>query len=378
MSGAPDVRRPALITAREHLEEVVAELRGFASLGFDTESNGFYAHHEKVCLIQISSPEADYILDPIAVRDISILGPIFADPAIEKIFHAAEYDLIGLKRDYDFDVRGIFDTMIAGKFLGWKELGLAKAIEKHFGVVLSKKLQKADWGKRPLSDEHLRYAQMDTYFLIELSKIQRGLLAERGRWEDAAEAFLELEAVTLPNKEFNPEGFWSMTGARAMSGEQRAALREIYLLREAEAERRDQAPFRVMSEDFMVRLATELPRDKGSLARIKGASPYVMERLGDKIISAVRRGLSGPPVLEEPPRSERARRNMRQERVFERLRQWRKQRAEEEQLDPGAILSASVLQEMARRSAAGEDALAALAPVKRRRYEESLRRILGE
>ncbi|HVC08855.1 MAG TPA: ribonuclease D, partial [Elusimicrobiota bacterium] len=142
MSGAPDVRRPTLITAREHLEEVVEELRGFASLGFDTESNGFYAHREKVCLIQISSPEADYILDPIAVRDISSLGLIFADPAVEKIFHAAEYDLIGLKRDYDFDVRGIFDTMIAGKFLGWKELGLAKAIEKHFGVVLSKKLQK--------------------------------------------------------------------------------------------------------------------------------------------------------------------------------------------------------------------------------------------
>ncbi|MDE2314378.1 MAG: HRDC domain-containing protein, partial [Elusimicrobia bacterium] len=102
------------------------------------------------------------------------------------------------------------------------------------------------------------------------------------------------------------------------------------------------------------------------------------ERLGEKLLAAVRRGLSAPPAAQEPPRPERARRNMRQERAFEKLRQWRKQAAEQEQLDPGAILSAAVLQEMARRSAVGEDPLDILSPVKRRRYAESLRRLLGE
>ncbi len=379
MSAEPsEIRRAVLVTAREHLTEVVEELRGFVSLGFDTESNGFYAHRERVCLVQISSLETDYILDPIAVRDISSLGSILADPGVEKIFHAAEYDLIGLKRDYNFEVRGIFDTMVAGKFLGWKELGLAKAIEKHFGVALSKKLQRADWARRPLTDEHLRYAQMDTHYLIELSRIQRGLLIERGRWEDAQEAFADLEEVAVPHKEFNPEGYWSLSGSRDLSGQQRAVLREVYLLREAEAARRDQAPFRVMSEDFMVRLAVESPRDRAGFARVKGASPYILERLGEKLLAAVRRGLSAPPALQEPPRPERARRNMRQERAFEKLRQWRKQAAEQEQLDPGAILSATVLQEMARRSAAGEDPLEILSPVKRRRYAESLRRLLEQ
>ena len=68
----------------------------------DTESNSLYAYHERVCLIQFSIPGEDYLLDPLAIDDLSPLGDLFADPKIEKIFHAAEYDVMVLRRDYDF------------------------------------------------------------------------------------------------------------------------------------------------------------------------------------------------------------------------------------------------------------------------------------
>ncbi|MHB2025510.1 MAG: ribonuclease D [Elusimicrobiota bacterium] len=367
---------PVLVTAREHLEEIVSDIAGFPALGFDTESNGFYAYREKVCLIQISSPKTDYIVDPIAIKDISGLGSILSNPAIEKIFHAAEYDIMGLRRDYGFSPAPIFDTMIAGKFLGWRELGLAKAIEAQFGVSLSKKLQKADWSRRPLSEEHLRYAQADTHYLIELSRIQKKLLSEKGRMEDALESCLEIEAAQAPTKIFDPDAFWNMSGARELSGTQKGCLKEICLLREVEAKSRDLAPFRVMSEDLMVRLAAHAPKDREELSRIKGMSPYLIQKMGSRILDAIARGLSGLPALEKPPGHPRVRRNAKEEKIFESLRQWRKAQAESEGLDPGAILSAGILREMARRSAAGENPLSALTPLKRTRHEAALRRFL--
>ena len=194
-TGPEGIPLPTVVTAREHLEEVSLDLKKAPRLALDIESNGFYAYREKVCLIQLSSPESDFILDPIAVKDISALGPLFANPAIEKLFHAGEYDILCLKRDYGFTFRNVFDTMVAARLLGFKELGLAAAIERHFGVKLSKKLQRADWGRRPLTPEHIRYAQLDTHYLIRLADILKPLLAQKGRLEDSHEAFAELKVL---------------------------------------------------------------------------------------------------------------------------------------------------------------------------------------
>src|SRR5579883_173307 len=112
------IPEPTVITAREHLEEVAAEMRKASRLALDIESNGFYAYRERVCLLQISSPVEDFIVDPIAVADLSSLADLTANPAIEKIFHAGEYDVLCLKRDYGFRFANLFDTMIASRILG--------------------------------------------------------------------------------------------------------------------------------------------------------------------------------------------------------------------------------------------------------------------
>src|SRR5436190_1801565 len=101
-------------------------------VAIDLESDSFYSYHHKICLIQISDERHDYIVDPLAVRDISPLGPVLRDPKIEKVFHAAEYDIQCLKRDYGFEINGLFDTMAASRILGSKELGLASLIGKYF------------------------------------------------------------------------------------------------------------------------------------------------------------------------------------------------------------------------------------------------------
>lgn len=288
------MREATLITAREHLEEVCAELASCPQIAFDTESNGFYAYKEKVCLVQISSPTDDYIVDPIAFKDLSALGPLMADPKIEKLFHAAEYDILCLKRDYGFEFRNLFDTMIAARVLGIKELGLAAAIERHFGIVVSKKLQRADWGRRPLTHEMIRYAQGDTHYLIRLVEIQKKLLAERGLTQDAAEACAELCALEPNVKSFDPEGYWRIIGRQEIDGRAVAALKEIWLYRENQAAARDRAPFRVMPEDLMVRVAAAMPETREALAAVKGMTPYILERFGSGLLACVERGRTSP------------------------------------------------------------------------------------
>ncbi len=158
-------------------------------IAVDTESNSLHAYHERVCLIQFSTTEQDYILDPLALEDLSLLGPIFANPQIEKIFHAAEYDLICLRRDYGFTFSNIFDTMQAGRILGRKQAGLDRLLEDKFGVKVNKRFQKADWAVRPLSRDLLVYARLDTHYLIPLSNLLKADLEEKGLWQLALEDF---------------------------------------------------------------------------------------------------------------------------------------------------------------------------------------------
>src|SRR5690606_21288536 len=112
------------------------------AVGVDTESNSLFAYRERVCLIQFSTPTQDFIVDPLALGDLSGLAPLFANPAQQKVFHAAEYDIICLKRDYGFQFANLFDTMVAARTLGWPQLGLAAILENHFGVKMNKRFQR--------------------------------------------------------------------------------------------------------------------------------------------------------------------------------------------------------------------------------------------
>ncbi len=375
-----NIKTATLITAKEHLEEVCVELAKCDRLAFDTESNGFYAHKEKVCLIQISSPTEDFIVDPIAFKDISALGPLFADPKIEILFHAGEYDVLCLKRDYGFTFTNLYDTMIAARVLGTKELGLAAAIERHFGLVISKKLQRADWGKRPLTLEMLRYAQGDTHFLMRLADIQKKMLIEKGRMDDAKESFADLAALEPNLKTFDQDGFWKLVGRDDIGGQQMAVLKEIWLYREQQAQSRDRAPFRVMPEDLMVRIAQAMPETREALAAVRSMSPYILERFASGLLAAVEKGKAAPPITRPSAAApERKRLSDLEWRTFEALRAWRKSRSEKDSVEPVVIMTTENLRVLSIHSCRdnGGDPLGPLSDLKRSRYGEDILKVMA-
>jgi ribonuclease D len=249
---------------------LIEQLSHARHIAIDTESNSFYAYFERICLIQISTTDRDYILDPLALRDLGPLAKVMEDPSIEKIFHAASNDVLGLKRDFHYKVQNLFDTAIACKLLGYKQLGLAKILEQHFGVVLDKKWQRCDWGKRPLRGAQLDYASLDTHYLIPLRHSLAADLVAKNLGDTAKEAFAKASEQEFQERIFHPEAFLQIRGAQSLDPAGKRILRALYLYRENEAQRRDRAPFRVLSDETLLRLAHQPPRSIHDFSKIKG------------------------------------------------------------------------------------------------------------
>ncbi|MDP6584004.1 MAG: ribonuclease D, partial [Anaerolineales bacterium] len=184
-----DINPAQLVLTDDSLGTVVAKLNRERSIAVDTESNSLHAYKEKVCLIQFSTREEDFIVDPIAVGNLDILRSVFANQSIEKVFHAAEYDLIGLWRDFGWKVDGLFDTMVAARTLGWEKVGLAAILSKHYSVPINKKFQRADWAARPLNDDQLSYAQLDTHYLLKLRDYLEMNIRKHRQWPEVYEEF---------------------------------------------------------------------------------------------------------------------------------------------------------------------------------------------
>jgi len=329
---------------------MLAHLEGEPALAVDTESNSLYVYQERVCLIQISVPDVDYLVDPFALRDLSGLGPFLADPRVLKVFHGAEYDLSVLHRDFQFTVANLFDTMWASRILGWPAHGLGDLLQEQFGVTLNKKYQRANWGLRPLPPAQLDYARLDTHYLLPLQEIQARELAATGRWPQARHRFERLVEIRWESKGFDPEGFWRLPGVRDLDDAGRGVLRQVYLFREERARHENRPPFRVLSNRALVSLAEQRPQNRRELARIKGVSEGMARRYGQGLLNAIQRGKEHPLSWKDRPRSENnhgSRPNGRPapaaQARFEALRQWRNAKAQERGVEPDIVLNNQAL-----------------------------------
>lgn len=264
------MKQVIVIDTLPKLNMLCEELAKHSHIAVDTESNSFHAYFERICLMQISTAEDDFIVDPLALGDLRPLGAIFHNPAIEKIFHAASNDIFGLKRDFKLGVENLFDTAVACQLLGFKKLGLAKIIEKHFGVILNKKLQRHDWSKRPLNQDELNYARLDTHFLIPLRFMLAADLMNRNLWESAAEGFEKVCQQRITQRVFHPENFKHLRGAHSLDSEGKRLLKALFVYRENEARRCNRAPFRILSDETLVRLAHEKPQSINEILQTKG------------------------------------------------------------------------------------------------------------
>ncbi len=336
-----------MITTLEGVEELAARLRLEPIIACDLEADSLHHYREKVCLIQFSTPEFSALLDPLAVTDLAALAPVMADPTIRKIFHGADYDIRSLHRDFGIEVKNLFDTMIACQFLGEKEVGLAAALKKRFGVELDKQFQKADWSRRPLSLEMLSYAVEDTSLLIRFFQQVEEELRGKGRLEWVEEECRVLQGVRAANREDAPL-FLRFKGAAKMEPRALAVLEELLQFRDEQARKADRPPFKVLGNEALMELAEKRPRLPADLAGIPGLSEKVVQRSGVGLLRAVAKGSALPaaqlprfPFVPRPPRDPR------KDERLKLLKGWREEKSRELALEPGIMANNALLELLA-------------------------------
>jgi ribonuclease D len=159
---------PLYLDTADAVARFVHSIAGAPALALDTEGASFHRFVDRIYLLQLSTRDRSAIIDPLLAGPLPELGRIVEDPAVEVVFHDADYDLRLLHQDYGWRVTNIFDTRIAAQLLGIKAFGLAALLERYFGVKLDKKHQRADWSMRPLTPGMLDYAAQDTMYLLDL------------------------------------------------------------------------------------------------------------------------------------------------------------------------------------------------------------------
>jgi len=346
--AAPSLASYTVVADRASFSKMLESVLPAPRIAIDIEADSLYHYFDKVCLIQISTDGETFILDPLAVEDLRQLAPILANPAVEKVFHAAGYDVRCLRRDYGFSFANLFDTHLAALLLGYEQLGLGALMENLLGIAHSKRRQRDDWSRRPLDIEQLQYAAMDTHHLLPLRDLLEEQLRDKNRLSWAEEEFAVAASLEQAEKQFDPEGFRRIKGSRLLPLQQLAILRALYLLRDRYARELDLPPFKIINNPVLLDLALRPPQAPREMFRRSGISHRVARRFAAEIYRTIEKSrleetsslVRAEPGQWTPPSKETKQR-------FENLRGWRKLKAVELRLDVGVICPGNILESLA-------------------------------
>ncbi len=329
-----------MITTPESLAQFIEPLRQAGRVALDTEADSLHCYFEKLCLIQISIPGHDVLIDPLA--GVS-LAPLFDElKNHELILQGLDYDLRLLRRVGMEEVGGVFDTMIAARLTGVLEFSLAALLEKNFGIVLAKGSQKANWAQRPLSPKMEEYARNDTRHLLALAEKLQEDLHRLGRWDWFAQTCEKAIEATRVNRERDLDSAWRITGSGDLRGRAAALLRALWTWRDEEARKVDRPAFHIIRNDLLIDAARRFASgDRAQIAHLSGGRQKRFFEAAEKALEL--------PESEWPKfvRNPRPRPTPEQERLFAEFKARRDRSAADHQIECSLIAPKSVLEALA-------------------------------
>lgn len=332
-----------MIDTPERLNEALKELERASWLGIDTEADSLHAYPEKLCLMQLSHPGGELLVDPLAELDLGPLLEVLGRHVL--ILHGGDYDLRLMYRSWRFVPREIFDTMSAARLVGCRRFGLTDLVQQFLGETLEKGPQKANWGQRPLTQRMISYAEADARYLRGLQEKLTAELVRLGRVEWHREVCRRIVEDATHLVAPDPNVVWRLRGSHALDRLGLAVLRAIWRWREEEAVRANRPTFHILNHDRAVELAAAASR--------WGAVPqhfpkYLTPRRKQGLAEVIQEAMTLPPdQLPEKIRHEHKRLPLAVGRRAASLREKRDRRAAELGLDPSFLASRSQLLELA-------------------------------
>lgn len=336
-----------VISTPEQVAELVSQIDPHERVAIDTEADSLHCYREKLCLLQVSLPEGDFLLDPLAENDLSALANALSRKEI--VLHGADYDLRLLRRALDFRPTRVFDTVIAARLLAVREFSYAALIERYFGIELAKGSQKANWALRPLSEKMEEYARNDTHYLLALAEKLEKQLIERDRLEWFRQSCERAIVSAAIDRERDMEEIWRIRGSGLTRGREAAVLRALWYWRDREAQRFDRPSFHILRNDQLLEIAR---------AAVRGETPqfrHFSERRTRDFQATIEEALA---LKEEEWPETRRRRGERptqeMERAAEAMRKRRDQAAHELKIEPSFIAPRATIDAIAADSACAE------------------------
>ena len=322
------------------LTSALPHLAPHPRIALDTEADSLHCYFEKLCLIQVSVPGYDCLIDPLAGFS---LQPLFdACDGKEIILHGADYDLRLMRRVGYAGPTRVFDTMIGARLCGIPEFSLAALINKYFDLKVTKASQKANWARRPLSAVMAEYAVNDTRHLHRIAEIIEAELRRMERWEWFEQSCERAIAASAIIKDRDPDQAWRITGSNELRGRASAVLRGLWQWREDEAARADKPTFHILHNEQLV----------GAAARFDSGAEVNFDHLQGgrrrRFFLAAETALAlpeseWPQIIRKP----RVRSSREDEARFHSLKKKRDTVAAQLKLDPSLIAPKSVLENLA-------------------------------
>ncbi len=330
-----------VVTTEDALHRVVRIVRRADRVGVDTEFLWERTYYARLGIVQLAlDQESCWIIDAVAIRDLSALGSLLSDATTTKLLHDAQQDLTLLRRATGSYPRGIFDTRLACGFAGLKaSISLGSALREVLRVSLPKTETRANWVKRPLSERQIHYAFDDVRYLPEL---QMELL--RRAHERGLAAWLQAEMRALDDRGLYAERdaeeqYLRVRGRGHMTESATAALRLLAAWREREAARRDRPRGHIVPDAALITMARECPSSFAELRHCEGLSQRAARRYGQVLLRLIKE--SGRACHAVQGMGEKHRKGARA--LATDLLQDMRQKAEEAGLDPGVVTSRAEL-----------------------------------
>jgi ribonuclease D len=339
-----------LISSAEELTKLLPLIEQNARVAVDTEADSLHCYREKLCLLQVSLPEGDFLVDPLVENDLAPLAGTLSRKEI--VLHGADYDLRLLRRALNFQPARLFDTVIAARLIGVREFSYAALVEKYFGIQLAKGSQKANWALRPLSPRMEEYGRNDTHYLLPLAEKLENQLIERDRlgwFQQSCERAIVSAAI---DRERDMEEAWRIRGSGLIRGREAAILRALWHWRDREAERFDRPPFHILRNDQLIETAHAASR--GEMPQFRHFSERRARDFEATINSALALKEEDWPETRKR-RGERPTREM--ERAAEAMRKRRDQTASELKIEPSFIAPRATIDAIAADGARAEQLL---------------------
>jgi ribonuclease D len=336
-----------MIDSISKLEKLAGRLNKQKIIGVDLEADSMYHFKEKVCMIQIATQHDTAVIDPLPIKDLSVLRPVFRRADIQKIFHGADYDVRSLYRDFRISVNNLFDTELACRFLGYRESGLEAVLKKRFKVRLNKKYQRKDWSKRPLPEPMIAYAAEDAKYLLPLAISLQKELKHKGRLSWVEEECTYLSKVRAANTDSGPL-FPGFKGAGKLGPRGLAVLEELLQLRKKYAKQHDRPLFRIIGNKAILALAEMRPQSLKRLQKTDVLGAKQIDRYGKEIIAAINKAMQ-IPVRDLPryPRKTAPHVPAIVAKRVKQLRAWRDDLAKQLQIDPAIICTKALISAIA-------------------------------